>query len=220
MTNIFTGRNEVVAKVMFLLGSVILSTGEGGLPQCMLRYHPPPGRRHPLGRKHPKKETPLGRRPPEKEAPASQERHPLKRRHPPRKEPPPPQKEPPPKGDPPLGIWSMSDRYASYWNAFLLQFIFCWPITGIFDRKCLHNDDHFVFFFFAFKDNNDFYVCWFFSHLKSQPTFPDGICQLFQRMYFLCSNVQMAKKVLLMSAAQNPTDWSESFYYSSKYKAE
>ena len=31
---IITGRNEVVAKVMFLLVSVILSTG--GLPQCML----------------------------------------------------------------------------------------------------------------------------------------------------------------------------------------
>ena len=38
---IFTVRNEV-AKVMFLHLSVILSTG-GGLPQCMLGYHPPPG---------------------------------------------------------------------------------------------------------------------------------------------------------------------------------
>ena len=34
-----TGRNEVVAKVMFLLVSVILSGG--GVPQCMLGYHPP-----------------------------------------------------------------------------------------------------------------------------------------------------------------------------------
>ena len=56
----FTGRNEVVAKVMFLLVSVILFTG--GLPQCMLGYHPPPGRRHPPGRR------------------------PFRRRHPPRKE--------------------------------------------------------------------------------------------------------------------------------------
>ena len=38
---IFTGRNEVVAKVMFLLVSVILFTG-GCLPQYMLGYHPPP----------------------------------------------------------------------------------------------------------------------------------------------------------------------------------
>ena len=40
-----TGRNEVVAKVMFLQLCVILFTG-GGLPQCMLGYHPLP-RRHP-----------------------------------------------------------------------------------------------------------------------------------------------------------------------------
>ena len=38
---VFTGRNEVVAKVMFLLVSVILSTGGGGLPQCMLGNHIP-----------------------------------------------------------------------------------------------------------------------------------------------------------------------------------
>ena len=37
--DIFTGRNEVVAKIMFLHVSVILLTG--GLPQCMLGYHPP-----------------------------------------------------------------------------------------------------------------------------------------------------------------------------------
>ena len=40
---IFTDRNEVGAKVMFLLMSVILFTG--GLPQCMLGY--PPGGRPP-----------------------------------------------------------------------------------------------------------------------------------------------------------------------------
>ena len=37
---IFTGRNEVVAKVIFLHLFVILFTG-GVLPQCMLGYHPP-----------------------------------------------------------------------------------------------------------------------------------------------------------------------------------
>ena len=36
-----TGRNEVVAKVIFLHLSVIHSVHGGGLPQCMLGYHPP-----------------------------------------------------------------------------------------------------------------------------------------------------------------------------------
>ena len=57
---IFTDRNEVGAKVMFLLMSVILFTG--GLPQCMLGYpreaDPPPGSRHPPGAG-----TPPGSRP-------------------------------------------------------------------------------------------------------------------------------------------------------------
>ena len=41
--HIITGRNEVVAKVIFLHVSVIHSVhrGGGGLPQCMLEYHPP-----------------------------------------------------------------------------------------------------------------------------------------------------------------------------------
>ena len=39
-SQIITGRNEVVAKVIFLHLSVILFTG-GGLPQCMLGYCPP-----------------------------------------------------------------------------------------------------------------------------------------------------------------------------------
>ena len=40
----FTGRNEVVAKVIFLHLSVILFTGGGGLPQCMLGCQPPQSR--------------------------------------------------------------------------------------------------------------------------------------------------------------------------------
>ena len=84
-----TGRNEVV---MFLLVSVILLTGGGCLPQCMLGYHPlgadPPGSRHPLGSRHP----PGSRPPPPQEADSS--------------------------------IWSMSGRYTSYWNAFLLYLLF------------------------------------------------------------------------------------------------
>ena len=52
VVSIFTDRNEVVAKVMFLHLSVILFTG--GLPQCMLGNHhkPPPLRRHVPPRKH------------------------------------------------------------------------------------------------------------------------------------------------------------------------
>ena len=46
-----TGCNEVVAKVMFLLVSVILLT-RGGLPQCMLGYQPP-GSMHPLQKQAP-----------------------------------------------------------------------------------------------------------------------------------------------------------------------
>ena len=130
---------RIVAKVMFLLVSVILSTG--GSPR---RRHPREGgnppRRRPPRRESPKKETPKeggtppegdppGRRPPKKEAP----RRRCPRRRPSQKEatqegdPP---KETPPEGDPlegdsaPLetnsGIRSMSGRYASYWNAFLL----------------------------------------------------------------------------------------------------
>ena len=57
--HLFTGRNEVVAKVMILLVCVILFTGEG-LPQCMLGYHPLP----PEGGTHPGKEAPPGRKHP------------------------------------------------------------------------------------------------------------------------------------------------------------
>ena len=49
---IITGRNEVVAKVIFLHLSVILFTG-GVLPQCMLGYQPPlSGSRHPPRTRH------------------------------------------------------------------------------------------------------------------------------------------------------------------------
>ena len=95
---LITGRNEVVAKVMFLLLSVILLTGGvyllwggclllGGLPQCMLRYHHPPEQTPPW-----EQTSPLGADP--------WEQTPL-----------------PPGAD--SGIRSMSGRYASYWNAFL-----------------------------------------------------------------------------------------------------
>ena len=53
--SLFTGRNQVVAKVIFLHLFVILFTGGGCLSQCMLGYHPhPPRSRHtPPGSRHP-----------------------------------------------------------------------------------------------------------------------------------------------------------------------
>ena len=65
---VITSRNEVVAKVMFLLVSMILSTG-GCLPQCMLGYHPPgadtPQSRPPRQSRHPLQEqTPPGKQTP------------------------------------------------------------------------------------------------------------------------------------------------------------
>ena len=53
MKCIFTGRNEVVAKVIFLPLSVIHSVHGGGLPPCMLGYHPPGSKPPP-----PPKQTP------------------------------------------------------------------------------------------------------------------------------------------------------------------
>ena len=104
----FTGRNEVVAKVIFLHLSVILFTRwwsaslHAGIPPCQgdpLLPRRPPAKETPLPRRPPPtKETPLPRRPPTKETP-------LPRR--------------PPPGEADSGIRSMSGRYASYWNAFL-----------------------------------------------------------------------------------------------------
>ena len=76
---IFTGRNEVVAKVIFLHLSVILFTGGGGSASVHagIQPAPPPGSRHPPGADTPPREADSG-------------------------------------------IRSISGRYASYWNAFLL----------------------------------------------------------------------------------------------------
>ena len=93
---IFTGRNEVVAKVIFLHVSVIHSVHRegGGLPQCMLGYLPRTRQTPPQTR-----QTPLGPgRPPPDQAP------------------------PPPEAD--FSIRSTSGRYASYLNAFLFGQIF------------------------------------------------------------------------------------------------
>ena len=72
--DLVTGRNEVVAKVIFLHLSVILFTVGGGLPQCMLGYQPPrsrppPGTRHPPGSRPPWDAPPGSRHPPWDQAP-------------------------------------------------------------------------------------------------------------------------------------------------------
>ena len=199
-----TGRNEVVAKVMFLLMSVILSTG--GLPQCMLGYCHPPRRRH-----LPRGEPPCEGDQPAKEAPPQERGTPPGRR--PSKKETPLEGEPPCQGDPPSkptakgeiegdqvqahtqggywggsdpgphlrgklrgirsrptpkgeiegdeiqahtqggnwggsdsgpppreadsGIRSMSGRYASYWNVFLLSFMFSFSCHGNWVPFCL-----------------------------------------------------------------------------------
>ena len=91
---IVTGRNEVVAKVIFLHLFVILFTGKRCLPQCMLGYQPPgvdtpqeqtpPRSRHPPG----PETTPLGADPPQEQTPSGS-------RHPPRADTPPRGRHPP-----------------------------------------------------------------------------------------------------------------------------
>ena len=112
---LITGRNEVVAKVMFLLVSVILSTGgslagrtppskeapQAGRPPLARR---PPGKETPQQGDPPSRETPLARRPPSRENPTGKEA-PLARRPPGRETPlarrPPVARRPSRQGEPP-----------------------------------------------------------------------------------------------------------------------
>ena len=103
--NVITGRNEVVAKVIFLHLSVILFTGGGVLSQCMLGYHPP--EQTPPGADPPWDQTPLGADTP----PPREQTHPPGSRHPRSRHPP---------RETDSSIRSTNGRYASYWNAFLL----------------------------------------------------------------------------------------------------
>ena len=96
VSQIFTGCNEVVAKVMFLLVSVILSAREICLSACWDTAPQEGG-------------TPQPRRPP------CQGDTPFLPRPTPKGEIEEDQIQVPP------GIRSMSGRYASYWNAFLFQ---------------------------------------------------------------------------------------------------
>ena len=130
LMTVFTGRNEVVAKAMFLQVCVC-PQGGGCLPQCMLgcqtpqtRQTPPQPGRHPPDQA----DTPHTRQTPPDQADTHT---PRPGRHPPRtKQTPPDQADTPPRQTPPPGpsrppreadssIRSTSGRYASYWNAFL-----------------------------------------------------------------------------------------------------
>ena len=115
-----TGRNEVVAKAMFLQLCVILFTGGGVCQGDPQKEAPPKEGDPPKGRppcqgdpqegvpprgRPPRKEAPPRRRPPKKEAPPPKETPP-RRRHPPKKEAPsrrrpPPRRRHPPRRRPP-----------------------------------------------------------------------------------------------------------------------
>ena len=109
LSNFITGRNEVVAKVMFLHVCVILFTGgvSGQTPPDLAGRTPPgPGRENPPGpgRENPPKDL-AGRTPP-----GTRQTPPRTRQTPP--------------GEEDCSIRSMSSRYASYWNAFLFYLEF------------------------------------------------------------------------------------------------
>ena len=95
LRHIFTGRNEVLAKVIFLHLFVILFTGGGGS-----------GKENPPG---------LGEHPPGMENPPRPDTSSPRRQTPPWR--PPQAWRPPREAD--SGIRSTIGRYASYWNAFL-----------------------------------------------------------------------------------------------------
>ena len=101
---IFTGRNEVVAKVIFFT-PVCHSVHREGVSASVHAGIPHP----------PRADTPWSRHPPPEQTPPGKQT-------PPEQIPPPRKQTPPPEAD--SGIWSISGRYASYWNAFLYLFIF------------------------------------------------------------------------------------------------
>ena len=105
-----TGRNEVVAKVMFLQVCVCPQGGGGCLPQCMLGCHTPPRWRNP---------------PPLDQAdPPRMKETPPDGGNPPGWRPPRDQADPYPPREADSGIRSTSGRCASYWNAFFFFFFF------------------------------------------------------------------------------------------------
>ena len=113
--SIFTGRNEVVAKVIFLHLLSFCSQGGGGfcLSACWDTTPSPPGAGTPLDQT-----SPQTRHPPWEQTPPGPGTHPPGPGTPPQEQTPPQTRHPsPPEAD--SSIRSTSGRYASYWNAFL-----------------------------------------------------------------------------------------------------
>ena len=103
--HIFTGRNEVVAKVMFLHVSVILSTG-GVFWAAPWTRQTPPEQADPPSRQTPWQADPLAGRPPSREKPLGQadpqgQADPPSRQTPPAGRTSPPSRQTPQQGDPP-----------------------------------------------------------------------------------------------------------------------
>ena len=111
------------AKVMFLQASVILSTGGVCLSACWDARPPPPEQTHPPGADTPLNQAPLTR-------------------HTPRTRHPPPWASPPPSQEADASMWSMSGRYASYWNAFLFAIFFVcfWNFTLLETQKIIMHE--------------------------------------------------------------------------------
>ena len=124
-SRLVTGRNEVVAKVMFLLVCVILFTGGSASVHAEIIPTPHPRSMHPTP--YPREactpweaHTPRST-PPLRSTHPSGSMHPIGSMHPLPGEARDPS--PPPEAD--SGIQSMSGRYASYWNAFFLCISVC-----------------------------------------------------------------------------------------------
>ena len=129
ISNIFTGRNEVVAKVMFLQVCVCPQGGEGVCLSACWDAIPPWMENPPGTRQTPQMEEPrLGPSRP----PPGWRNHP-----PPRDQADPPRMEEPPPREADSSIRSTSGRYASYWNAFLSNLAPCMNSPQVALRKHL-----------------------------------------------------------------------------------
>ena len=100
----------------YVFTPICLSTGGGGLPQCMLGYHPLGAGTPPGPGTHPGDQAPpWTRHPPRPGTPRSRHPRPGGTRHP-----------PPGPGTPPTPADGYCcGRYASYWNAFFFYIISC-----------------------------------------------------------------------------------------------
>ena len=143
--NIFTGRNEVVAKVMFLYVCVILFTRGCSGQNPPVKENPPWDQADPPGTRQTLPPEP-GRHPPR----TRQTTPPLGpgRQHPPwdQADTPTP---PPPCREEDCSIRSMSGRYASYWNAFF-SFNSLLRSTDARLLSILHRFQYRAYFFFHF----------------------------------------------------------------------